>query len=129
MKISKLWLVIIPVLFCIGAYFATESHIKVIELQTKVDTFDAEIKGLTNMQKNQMEFSTLQATINQLTFCLQATQIENEELSSTLRNAYQEVNLLRMNIQQMGMFIGQLLEDNSVLKEKIQELETKEKST
>ena len=126
MKISKLWLVIIPVLFCIGAYFATEGHIKTIELQTKVDTFDAEIKGLTNMQKNQMEFSTLQTTINQLTFCLQATQIENEELSSTLRNAYQEVNLLRMNIQQMGMFIGQLLEDNSVLKE---QLEMKEKST
>ena len=119
MKILKFWFVPVFILFCVGLVIMIENNVKVIDLETKVDTFDVEIKGLTNIQKRQMDFASLQTTINQLGFCLQATQLENQELMSVAKQAVSEVDTLKTSLQQAAIIISNVSEENADLKKQL----------
>lgn len=116
MKISNFMIAFALMLACVSVSWSVVSYSRVLKIEEKVDTFDVEIKGLTNMQKSQMEFLHLQTTINQLSFCLQAEELNSKELSDFVEDINRENNRLRIQLNNANMLINQLL-DNTTKKE------------
>lgn len=107
-------------LLLIVTYITIVNNNKITDLENaKIPSFATEIKILKNVQRQQEKQAQLSATINQLSFVLQSTELTNKELFDFIKDTVKKYNELQLRLQKASIFIDGLLEENEALRKQL----------